>query len=166
MASLRVHGQGRDRYDNERIGLNARMDTLQAAVLLPKLAVFAQELKARGEAAKRYQEGLSGLAPDLVLPKVPYGMESAWAQYSVLARNPGERARITAGLEESGVPTAIYYPRPLHLQKAFAHLGGAPGDFPVAEEMSGRIFSLPMHPYLEKHDQDRVIEALAGLVPA
>ncbi|MEW5724127.1 MAG: DegT/DnrJ/EryC1/StrS family aminotransferase [Thermodesulfobacteriota bacterium] len=152
MRSLRVHGQGENKYENVRVGLNARMDTLQAAILLVKLAAFPAELEARRRVAARYTRGLAG---HVQTPAAPDGLVSSWAQYSVLT---DRRDAVMAALKQDGIPTAVYYPKPLHLQKAFAGLGYGPGDFPVAESLSRRIFSLPMHPYLEDQTIDRIVE--------
>ena len=160
MKSLRVHGQGTNKYDNVRIGLNARLDTMQAAVLLAKLELFEDELTRRQEVAARYAAKLEPLG--LVQPpRVPEGYLSAWAQYSVLAPDAAAREELMGRLQKAGVPSAIYYPKPLHLQPAFAGLGYQPGDFAVSEDLAGRVFSLPMHPYLSHSDQDRVVAALA-----
>ncbi len=149
--SIRNHGQGSDRYEHVRLGINGRLDTLQAAVLLAKLEIFDEELAARQEVARRYQEGLQGLVRT---PLVAPGCTSAWAQYSVESPH---REELLARLREAGVPTAVYYPLPLHLQPVFRDLGYQPGDFPVSEAAAARIFSLPMHPYLTPADQDRII---------
>lgn len=154
LLSIRVHGQGSDKYNNVRIGINGRLDTMQAAILLAKFGIFEEEIGLRQEVVKRYADGLS----DKV--KIPFVKEhnlSAWAQYSIL--HP-ERERLIAKLQEEGIPTAVYYPKPLHLQEAFTGLGYKQGDFPVSEEIAGRIFSIPMHPYLEANDQDRIIEVI------
>ena len=157
LRSLRMHGRGQDKYDNVEVGYNSRLDTLQAAILLEKLAAFPNEMAARQEVAQRYGDGLDGL---VTIPSVPPSMTSSWAQYCVLAESGKHRERLTSALASAGIPTAIYYARPLHLQPALADLGGQLGDFPVAEDASGRIFSLPMGPYLQPVDQDRVIAAL------
>jgi UDP-2-acetamido-2-deoxy-ribo-hexuluronate aminotransferase len=157
LRSLRVHGKGEDKYDNVRIGTNSRLDTLQAAILLEKLAIFPGEMEKRQEIAKRYRQGLPN---GLTAPHVPQGYVSSWAQYSVLAPSGEERTRIMAELKQAGVPTVIYYAKPLHLQTALAELGYGEGDFPISEDVSGRIFSLPMSPYLTSGDQARVLEAL------
>jgi dTDP-4-amino-4,6-dideoxygalactose transaminase len=161
MISIRVHGQGTDKYDNVRVGINGRMDTMQAAVLLAKLPLFAEEIGLRQEVARRYSELLEGVA-GLTLPAFFPGTTSAWAQYSVLAESSGHRARLKDRLKEKGIPTAVYYPTPLHLQTAFARLGYERGAFPVSEDLSGRIFSLPMHPYLAEEQQRQVADALKG----
>jgi dTDP-4-amino-4,6-dideoxygalactose transaminase len=158
--SLRVHGKGTHKYDNIRIGTNGRMDTLQAAVLLAKFEIFPEEIELRQQVARRYGRLLIQ-QDELQLPMVPEGMKSAWAQYSILARDENHRARLQAKLKEAGIPTAIYYPTPLHLQTAFKSLGYKAGDFPVSEELSGRIFSLPMHPYLSAVDQERIAKILS-----
>jgi dTDP-4-amino-4,6-dideoxygalactose transaminase len=160
MHSLRVHGQGSDKYDNVRIGLNARMDTLQAAVLLPKLAIFEEEIDMRQKVARRYNEKLADSG--LVLPLLPEDMLCVWAQYSVQAKDSAHRTALQDQLKQQGVPSAIYYPRPLHLQTAFADLGYKPGDLPVSESVGERIFALPMSPYLSEADQDTVCAALQG----
>jgi UDP-2-acetamido-2-deoxy-ribo-hexuluronate aminotransferase len=154
LTSIRNHGQGEDRYDNVRLGINGRLDTLQAAILLVKLEIFDQEAAARQEVARRYGEGLRDL---VAVPSIAPGCSSVWAQYSVESE---ARAAIQARLGEVGVPTAIYYPKPLHLQEVFRGLGYGPGDFPVSEAAASRIFSLPMHPYLAAADQDRIIEII------
>ncbi|MBD3321857.1 MAG: aminotransferase class I/II-fold pyridoxal phosphate-dependent enzyme [Chitinivibrionales bacterium] len=154
--SIRIHGQGSDKYDNVRIGINGRMDTMQAAVLLCKLELFDKELMSRREVAKRYDDGLGG---DFTLQTVPDHCVSAWAQYAILS---DRRDQILAKLQDAGIPTAIYYPKPLHLQDAFAPLGHAKGDFKVSESIADRIFSVPFHPYLEKEDQQRIIKAVRG----
>lgn len=154
LCSLREHGKGSHKYDNVRLGINGRLDTLQAAILLAKLEVFESEIKMRQDIAEGYSSALKGLVQ---IPCVPNGMASAWAQYSVVTDH---REGYLSGLKEKGIPTAIYYPRPLHLQTAFAHLGYRAGDFPIAERMSERIFSLPMHPYLTAQDQEKIIAAI------
>ncbi len=153
LRSIRVHGQGSDKYENVRIGINGRLDTLQAAVLMAKFSIFNDEIEQRQAVAGRYGGLLAGAVKT---PEVPEGYSSVWAQYSVLARDSAERAALMARLKEAGIPTAIYYPKPLHLQGAFACLGGREGDFPVSEDCAGRIFSLPMHPYLAADDQQRI----------
>lgn len=155
LRSLREHGKGSHKYDNVRIGINGRLDTLQAAILLPKLEIFDGELNARQEVAARYSNTFKG---SMKIPSIPEGSLSAWAQYALVV--PGKRDCYLEELKKRGIPTAVYYPRPVHLQTAFAHLGYRKGDFPVAEDMSDRIFSLPMHPYLGPAEQDKIIEAV------
>lgn len=156
LRSIRVHGQGSDKYDNVRIGINGRFDTMQAAVLLAKLEIFDEEIALRNRAAGRYSEQLSG---KFVAPAVKEDRSSVWAQYSLLSE---DRDAELARLKELGIPTAIYYPKPLHLQEAFRYLGYSAGDFPVTERCAGRIFSIPMHPYLEEAEQDYIIKGLLG----
>lgn len=160
MRSIRVHGQGNHKYENVRIGINGRLDTLQAAVLLAKFDIFPEEIKLRQDVARRYSEGLysqHGLRP----PIVPPGYLSAWAQYSILSEDESHRETCMSFLKEARIPSAIYYPKPLHLQGAFANLGYGMGDFPVSESCAARIFSLPMHPYLRPEDQGQVIAVLS-----
>jgi dTDP-4-amino-4,6-dideoxygalactose transaminase len=157
LRSLRVHGQGSDKYDNVRIGINGRMDTLQAAIVLAKLDIFDSELAARRAAALRYNEGLAGCA---IVPQEPAGYASNWAYYSVQV---SERQAVIDALKKAGIPSAIYYPRPLHLQTAYASLGYRPGSMPVSEAVAGRILSLPMHAYLSALDQQRIIEVVRGV---
>jgi dTDP-4-amino-4,6-dideoxygalactose transaminase len=158
MDSLRVHGKGSDKYDNVRIGINGRMDTLQAAIILSKFSIFPEEVELRQEVAGRY-ERLLGDLNGLEVPRVPAGFKSVWAQYSVMAASGEQRQRLQEGLKQAGIPTAVYYPKPLHLQTAFAHLGYKEGDFPHSEDASRRIFSLPMHPYLKPEEQETIAEA-------
>lgn len=154
LRSLREHGKGSHKYDNVQIGINGRIDTLQAAILLPKLAIFESELKERQRVSARYTDALKDIAK---VPHIPDGLSSAWAQFSLVAE---KRNSYITRLKELGIPTAVYYPRPLHLQTAFSQLGYRQDDFPVAEYTSERIFSLPMHPYLEPSDQEQIIQAL------
>lgn len=160
--SIRIHGKGSDKYDNVRIGINGRMDTLQAAILLAKFSIFPEEIELRQEVAGRYRQFLGGV-DGIALPRVPAACKSAWAQYSVLADTGPLRQRFQTGLKEAGIPTAVYYPKPLHLQTAFAHIGYHGGDFPNSEDASRRIFSLPMHPYLKAEEQQAIAEALKGV---
>jgi len=159
--SLRVHGQGGSRYENVRIGLCARLDAIQAAVLLGKLPAFDAELQRRQQVAERYSRALRG---EVVTPSVRPGNRSAWAQYCIRVPRRDEFCR---ALEEEGIPTAVFYPIPLHLQRAFAPLGYRPGDFPVAEAAAREVVSLPMHAYLDERTQERIIQcvrrALDGL---
>jgi UDP-2-acetamido-2-deoxy-ribo-hexuluronate aminotransferase len=153
LRSIRVHGQGSHKFDNVRIGINGRLDTLQAAILLTKLEVFPQEVEARQEVAHRYSKGLASIVE---VPFVDPDCTSVWAQYSVLSH---DRSALQERLGASGIPTAIYYSKPLHLQTAFAALNYKPGDCPVSESVASRIFSLPMHPYLTRDEQERIVEA-------
>ena len=131
LKSLRVHGQGADKYDNVRIGMTSRLDTVQAAVLIEKLKIFADEIAARNEVARRYAEGLNDVA---VVPAVPDGLTSVWAQYTIRLK-PGARDGFAAELKAQGIPTAIYYPKPLHRLEAYRQIPGGrqrhSGDRPV-----------------------------------
>jgi len=159
LRSIRLHGKGSHKYENVRIGINGRLDTIQAAILLAKFSLFEEEVKLRQAVAGRYTGKLRACR-DLVTPVVPAGYQSVWAQYSLLARDEAQRDAIMKKMQAAGIPTVIYYPRPLHLQGAFSFLGYRAGDFPVSEDCARRIFSLPMHPYLGETDQDRIVAAL------
>lgn len=158
--SVRVHGQGSERYENVRLGLTGRLDSLQAAVLLAKFDIFIDELAARDRIAARYSQTISARGLGLTTPRIAAGLTSAWAQYSILARDSMHRAACQESLKSAGVPSMIYYPKPLHLQTVFSALGYRAGDFPAAEDCAARIFSLPMHAYLDAFTQDRVVAAL------
>jgi len=155
LGSLRVHGKGANKYDNVRVGTNSRLDTLQAAVLLEKLAVFDEELSQREAVAERYRNGLSA---DLIPQAIPDTARSSYAQFSLRAAD--REARIAA-LKEKNIPVQVYYPVPLHLQPALAQFGHQAGEFPVAEQLAEEMMSLPMHPYLDAGAQDAVLAALA-----
>ncbi len=154
LVSIRTHGKGSNKYDNVRVGLNGRLDTIQAAVLQAKMEVFDDELNLRQNVAQRYHDGLSDVCQ---IPHVKDTNTSSWAQYSILHQL---RDKITVHMKERGIPTAIYYPKPLHLQTAFSDLGYREGDLPVSEDVAGKIFSLPMYPYLSSEDQNLVIESM------
>lgn len=156
LESLRVHGKGTDKYDNVRVGLNSRLDTLQAAILIEKLAVFAEEIEARNRVAANYA---AALAPYVRTPSAPAGLVSVWAQYTLRFPARGRDA-LAAYLKSRGVPTAVYYPRPLHLHTAYGHYPRAGGSLPAAEEMAQEVLSLPMHPYLDEAAQRQVIDAV------
>lgn len=157
--SIRVHGEGDHRYENVRIGINGRLDTIQAAILLTKLEIFPEEIKMRQEAANRYGQLIGGI-DSIIKPKIPESCMSVWAQYSLLAKNEHHRQKLLDKLKRNGIPSAIYYPKPLHLQMAFDSLGYKEGDFPVSEDYARRIFSLPMHPYISEKDQERIAGCL------
>jgi dTDP-4-amino-4,6-dideoxygalactose transaminase len=158
MRSIRVHGQGTSRYEHARLGTNARLDSLQAAVLLAKMEAFPLELERRGELAANYSRLLEPC--DLTPPYIPEGFSSAWAQYSLLARDETHRDACRQALEDHKIPSVVYYPIPLHLQRVFQPLGYKPGDLPTCESVSRRIFSLPMHPYLRHRTQERIARVL------
>lgn len=151
MRSIRVHGKSpADKYDNLRIGLNSRLDTIQAAVLKVKLQAFKDhELESVNRAAKLYDEYLGNVVKT---PVVPEGFYSSWAQYTLILDSKEQRTHLQKELKEQGIPTMVYYPKPMHLQGAFADLGYKKRDFPVAESLCERVLSLPMHPYLNEED--------------
>jgi dTDP-4-amino-4,6-dideoxygalactose transaminase len=168
LVSLRVHGQavasdleGRTfdhdpKYLNMRIGMNARMDTIQAAVLLQKLTIFADEIEARNRVAARYAQGLAGAVQT---PAVIDGGVSVWAQYTIETDN---RDGLIAHLRANDVPTAVYYPVPIHRQGVYSNYPVAPGGLPTTDAKAERVMSLPMHPYLTEADQDHIVAAILG----
>lgn len=161
MHSIRVHGQGADKYENPRIGLNARMDTMQAAVLIEKLKLFPDELTARQNVAERYEAALSNYA---ITPQLAEGNSSSWAQYT-LRVEADDRDDIQARLREENVPTAVYYPIPLHQQVGYKHYPQASESLATSEVFSKTVISLPMHPYLDKQTQDKIIAAVQNILP-
>lgn len=158
LRSLRVHGQGSDKYDNVRIGINGRLDTMQAAILLEKLAIFPDEIAARDRIARRYNELLEDVA---IVPRLDRGASSVWAQYT-LRLHGRKRDAVARALAAQGVPTAVYYPMPLHRQTAYRHYPVAGNGLPACDRLAKEVISLPMHPYLDAADQDRVVTALRG----
>ena len=154
LKSIRMHGQGIDKYHNVRIGLNSRLDTMQAAVLIEKLAILEDEVAARDRVARRYSAALADVCE---VPEITAGNASAWAQYTILIEN---RDGVAKALDAAGIPTAIYYPIPLHRQDGYRHFPVAKGGLAVSEELARLVLSLPMHPYLDPADQDRVIAAV------
>lgn len=155
--SYRVHGKGTDKYDNIRIGMNSRLDTIQAAVLLEKLAEFPQELINRNKVAHKYETGLGG---KLNTPQVLEGYVSSWAQYTLVAESTEQRVELMAYLKDQDIPSVIYYGTCMHEQTALNDLGYKIGDFPVAEKLAKSVLSLPMHPYMDQSSQLNVIKAL------
>ena len=154
--SLRVHGEGRGKYDCVRIGLNGRLDTIQAAVLMEKLKIFPEEILARERIARRYSTGLADVA---TTPRLAPGSTSVWAQYTI--RLPaGRRDGLAASLKMEGIPTAIHYPIPLHRQQPYQRFPIAAGGAPVSERLAEEVISLPMHAYLDQTTQDRIIDAV------
>ncbi len=154
LRSLRTHGQGNHKYDHVRIGVNSRLDTLQAAFLIEKLTIFADELVRRQEIAERYRTGLGNL---VTVPRLIPGATSSWAQYTLVLE---DRDRIAVALKAAGIPTVVYYPIPAHRQAAYHSFPTAPGGAPVSERLAGEVLSLPMHAYLDTATQDRIIEAV------
>lgn len=158
LESLRVHGYGTDKYDNVRIGMNGRMDTLQAAVLIEKLAIFPEEIAKRNAVAARYSEALSAVA---TVPHIMDGAVSVWAQYTLLVE---DRDGVQAKLKERGVPTAAYYPKPMHQQTAYKHYPQGGNGLPVSDRLAEKVVSLPMHPYLDAKTQDYIIKSVKQAV--
>lgn len=155
--SLRVHGGGKDKYDNVRIGINGRLDTLQAAILLEKLHVFEDEIDARDEVARRYAAGLGNIVR---VPEIVPEATSVWAQYTIVLEDPERRAPLQEALRAEGIPTAIYYPIPLHRQTAYRHYPSAAAGLPTSERLAGLVLSLPFHPDLDEPSQSRIISAV------
>jgi dTDP-4-amino-4,6-dideoxygalactose transaminase len=160
LVSLRVHGHSSDKYDNVRIGLTGRLDTIQAAVLLEKLKIFPDEIAARNETAQRYSNALGNVAD---VPRIPDGHTSVWAQYTIRVE-AGRRAELAAALKAEGIPTAIYYPKPLHRQEAYERFPYAEGGLPISDRLAQEVISLPMHAYLDEPTQDRIIDAVQRAV--
>ena len=158
LQSIRVHGKGSDKYDNVRIGLNGRLDTLQAAILLAKLEVFFEEIQLRQQIARTYAEELAAI-PGITPPRIPEDSLSVWAQYCILVA-AGRRDAVAARLKEKNIPTNIYYPTPMHMLAALKNLGYAPDDMPASLAASRDILALPFHPYLETEDIRRVAAVL------
>ncbi|MBL8571939.1 MAG: DegT/DnrJ/EryC1/StrS aminotransferase family protein [Phreatobacter sp.] len=157
LRSLRIHGQNvEDKYDNQRVGLTGRLDTIQAAVLLEKLKIFEDEIAARNRVAARYNEALGDLVD---VPVVRDGLVSAWAQYTILLRGR-DRTEFANRLKAKGVPTAIYYPRPLNRQTAYRDYPIAGNGLPVSDRLAEEVISLPMHPYIDETLQDRIIDSV------
>ena len=158
LRSLRFHGKGRDKYENVRVGTNSRLDTLQAAILLQKLAVFAEEIEKRDRVAATYGHMLGN---HVVTPRLAEGANSVWAQYTLTLPEGTDRDAFQARCKAAGVPTNVYYPRPLHRQQAFSSfLRG--GSLEVSERHAGRVVSIPMHPYLDEATQRRISDAVIG----
>lgn len=158
LRSLAFHGKGETQYDNVRVGLNSRLDTLQAAILIEKLAILEDEMEKRQVVARRYNEGLRGIVK---VPEIPADSRSAWAQYAI---ETPRRDALKAHLQQAGIPSVIYYVKPLHQQPAYSMYPTAPGGLAVSEELPSRILCLPMHPYLSAGDQDRVIDTIADFI--
>lgn len=154
--SIRLHGEGADRSEAARIGITGRLDTIQAAVLIEKLKIFPDEIEARNRVAARY---CAALADIVIVPRIGNQSTSVWAQYTVRLK-PGRRDRVAAALKTEGIPTAIYYSKPLHRQPAYKHFPIADGGVPVSDRLADEVLSLPMHAYLEPPVQDRIIDAV------
>ncbi len=161
LRSVRVHGQGTDKYDNVRIGLTARLDTIQAAILIEKLKIFEDEIAARNRAAERYARGLSNV---VTVPRLAPGCTSIWAQYTIRLPEGTDRDGFASALKAQGIPTAIYYPKSMHQQTAYRDFPLAEGGLAVSEKLSADVISLPMHAYLDEPTQDRIIAAVRGAI--
>jgi dTDP-4-amino-4,6-dideoxygalactose transaminase len=163
LRSVRVHGQGSDKYDNVRLGLTARLDTVQAAVLLEKLKIFDDEIVARNRVAERYARALGNI---VIIPRVASAATSVWAQYTIRLPSGTDRNQFASSLKAQGIPTAIYYPKSMHQQTAYRDFPVADGGLRVSERLSSDVISLPMHAYLDESAQDRVIEAVRSFFSA
>jgi dTDP-4-amino-4,6-dideoxygalactose transaminase len=159
LRSVRVHGQGSDKYDNVRLGLTGRLDTIQAAVLLEKLKIFEDEIAARNKVAERYARGLGNV---VTVPRLESWATSVWAQYTIRLPQGADRNEFASALKAQGIPTAIYYPKSMHQQTAYRDFPVADGGLPACERLSADVISLPMHAYLDEPTQERVIEAVRG----
>jgi dTDP-4-amino-4,6-dideoxygalactose transaminase len=163
LRSIRVHGQGSDKYDNVRLGLTGRLDTMQAAILIEKLRIFDDEIAARNEVAERYARGLGNV---VTVPHLAAGCSSVWAQYTIRLPKGVNRDGFAAALKAQGIPTAIYYVKSMHQQTAYRDYPVAEGGLPVSEQLSNDVISLPMHAYLDEPTQERIIRAVRGAVSA
>ena len=161
LRSIRVHGQGSDKYDNVRLGLTARLDTMQAAILIEKLKIFDDEIAARNVVAERYARGLGNV---VTVPHLAAGCSSIWAQYTIRLPNGVDRDGFAAALKAQGIPTAIYYVKSMHQQTAYRDYPVADGGLPVSESLSSDVISLPMHAYLDEPTQERIIKAVRGVL--
>lgn len=157
LRSIRVHGQGSNKYDNVRLGLTGRLDTIQAAILIEKLKIFDDEIAARNAVAERYARGLGNV---VTVPRLASGCTSVWAQYTIRLPQRVDRDGFAATLKAQGIPTAIYYQKSMHQQTAYCDFPVAESGLPVCEKLSADVISLPMHAYLDAAAQDRVIEAV------
>jgi dTDP-4-amino-4,6-dideoxygalactose transaminase len=163
LRSVRVHGQGSDKYDNVRLGLTGRLDTMQAAILIEKLKIFEDEIAARNQVAERYAQGLGNVVS---VPRVASGCTSVWAQYTIRLPKGSDRDGFAAALKAQGIPTAIYYPKSMHQQTAYRDFPVAAGGLPASESLSGDVISLPMHAYLDGPTQERIVRAVRAALGA
>jgi dTDP-4-amino-4,6-dideoxygalactose transaminase len=159
LRSVRVHGQGSDKYDNVRLGLTGRLDTMQAAILIEKLKIFDDEIAARNKVAAGYAQELGDL---VTVPLLANGCTSVWAQYTIRLPHGCDRDGFAATLKAQGVPTAIYYPKSMHQQTAYRNFPVADGGLPTSEQLSSEVISLPMHAYLDEPTQERIVKAVRG----
>jgi dTDP-4-amino-4,6-dideoxygalactose transaminase len=163
LRSIRVHGQGSDKYDNVRLGLTGRLDTMQAAILIEKLKIFEDEIAARDRVAERYARGLGNV---VTVPRLAGGCTSVWAQYTIRLPQGSDRDGFAAALQAQGIPTAIYYSKSMHQQTAYRDFPVADGGVPVSERLSCDVISLPMHAYLDEPTQERIISAVRSALGA
>jgi dTDP-4-amino-4,6-dideoxygalactose transaminase len=161
LRSIRVHGQGSDKYDNVRLGLTGRLDTMQAAILIEKLRIFEDEIVARNRVAERYARALGNV---VTVPRLAPGCTSIWAQYTIRLPKGTDRDQFAAALKAQGIPTTIYYVKSMHQQTAYRDFPVADGGVPVSESLSSDVISLPMHAYLDEATQDRIIAAVCNAV--
>lgn len=154
--SIRLHGKGTEKYDNVRIGVNSRLDTIQAAILIEKLKIFSEELELRNQVAAIYSEGLSA---HYATPQIGDGLTSAWAQYTLIV---DDRPSVQARLKEAGIPSVIYYPKSLTQQSGYQDFPIVSSGVPVSDDLPSKVLSLPMHPYLSKDSQAEIIRVLGG----
>jgi dTDP-4-amino-4,6-dideoxygalactose transaminase len=163
LRSVRVHGQGSDKYDNVRLGMTGRLDTIQAAVLIEKLKIFEDEIAARNRVAERYARGLGNV---VTVPRLESWAISVWAQYTIRLPEGTDRNEFALALKAQGIPTAIYYPKSMHQQTAYRDFPVAEGGLPACERLSADVISLPMHAYLDEPTQERIIKAVRGFFSA
>lgn len=163
LRSILFHGMGKNQYDNVRIGMTGRLDTMQAAILLEKLKIFDDEITARQNVADRYTKGLKDL---VTTPHVPHGCMSVWAQYTTRLPADINREQLQVSLKDKGIPTAVYYAKPLHRQDAYKHNIIAGGELPITDALAMDVLSLPMHPYLDISTQNYIIENFEAAIKA
>ena len=163
LRSVRVHGQGSDKYDNVRLGLTGRLDTVQAAILIEKLKIFDDEIAARNKVAARYAQGLGNV---VTVPRIASECTSVWAQYTIRLPHGSDRDSFAAKLKAQGIPTAIYYPKSMHQQTAYRDFPAADGGLPASESLSCDVISLPMHAYLDEPTQERIISVVRSVLGA
>lgn len=163
LKSIRVHGMGAEKYENVRLGLTARLDTVQAAILNVKLSAFPKEIIKRKAVAAEYNERIAALGRDITCPLITENFDSVWAQYTIVFGTHAAREAVKERLASKGIPSVVYYPKPLHLQGVFKYLQVKAGEFPVSESLGDLVLSLPMHPYLTSEDICTVVEAIGDV---
>lgn len=165
LGSIRVHGKGEMKYDNVRIGLNSRMDTIQAAILSIKLKAFDQyELVDVNKVAEKYTEGLAPLKGKVKTPVIPENFYSSWAQYTIQLEDRSTRDKLQSELKAAGIPSMVYYPKPMHRQEAFVDYEYDDADFPNTVKLCDTVLSLPMHPYLKDEDIEAVVDIIKTVI--